>query len=1037
LSWHYTIEKIDTRVQELAKAVVRRKQSLGEFRMAVGDIEGAAASAFDDSEWASVPSNGSYSAREQTVWLRGKVIIPETWAGQKLFLALELENAETLVWVDERPAQAIDLFHHNLLLCDSAQAGRTYTIALEAYTGLGDNWGVRQTEPLTVKIKQAELQWIDRDAERLYYDMNTALQAVKYLDPNSREYTVIVDALDQTTNLLDYSLGTESERFYNSVKAACCHLQENLYRKYHADPDFAPVLWCTGHAHIDTAWLWRLSHTRKKIGRTFSTALSLMEQYPEYRFTCSQPQQYQYLKQDYPEVYERIKAAVKRGQWEAVGGMWVESDCNVTSGESLVRQFLYGVRFFQEEFGVHTNVVWLPDVFGYSAAFPQIIKKAGMKYFMTIKIYWSQINKPPYQTFEWEGIDGTSVLTHYSPLGDYNAVMTPEQWRKNWDNYQQKSLNDSTLYIYGHGDGGGGPTRAMLETARRGADFPGMPKVKLSTAEEFFADLETQVAGNRQLPRWVGELYLEYHRGTYTSQGRNKRFNRQSEILLQTAEQISVLAEHLTGMQYPRNLLTEMWQLTLLNQFHDIIPGSSIHEVYDDSTKDYSRILSSGNEVVDGGLKALGKRVDAPAGSVLVYNPLSWKRNDVAELPRQSNLSGQNVTDMDGAEKTLIELSNVPALGYQTIVNEPARGSERAENELKISTSSLENRYFRIWLDGSGEITSIIDERTRREVIDGSAYCKGNALLMFEDKPIYWDAWDVDIFYQDKMSLLQDVSSIKVIEEGPIRGTVEIVRKFGRGSTLRQRISIYRNVDRIDFDTEVDWQERQTMLKVAFPVTVHSPRATYDIQFGNVERPIHWNTSWDWARFETCGHKWADLSEGDYGVSLLSDCKYGWDIRGNVMRLTLLKGPIAPDPDGDLGRHRFCYSLLPHSGDWRAAGTVQRAYELNVPVKSAVTAGGGTIPATGSLLSIREPNLIVETIKKAEDDSSMIVRLYETYGQRGVGHIQFSHAVKSAIEVNLLEVETEEIGDAPTIVDGDTLSFGYLPYEIKTFKVSW
>ena len=430
-----------------------------------------------------------------------------------------------------------------------------------------------------------------------------------------------MNVLDQATNLLDFRRGVGDEAFYTSVGAAREYVQANLYRKYHADPDFSPTLWATGHAHIDTAWLWQLAHTRQKIGRTFTTALTLMEQYPDYHFSCSQPQQYAYIKEDYPEVYQRIKEAVKRGQWEPVGGMWVESDCNVVSGESLVRQFLYGLRFFQQEFGHHTNVVWLPDVFGYSAAFPQIIKKAGMKYFMTIKISWSQINKPPYQTFEWEGLDGTTVLTHFSPIGDYNAHHTPQQWRQNWTEYKQKHLNDSALYIYGWGDGGGGPTRQEIERAERAEDFPGMPKVKLTTNEAFFEDLERQVQDNPMLPRWVGELYLEYHRGTYTSQGRNKKFNRQSEILLQTAEQIASLARLTTGAAYPQAAINKAWELTLLNQFHDIIPGSSIHAVYEDSTKDYQTILSLGSDAANEALMAVADRIPARAGDVVLVQP--------------------------------------------------------------------------------------------------------------------------------------------------------------------------------------------------------------------------------------------------------------------------------------------------------------------------------------------------------------------------------------------------------------------------------
>jgi alpha-mannosidase len=1039
MSWHFTAEKIGHRITELKAATVRRRLPLAEFQIHREKT---------GSTGETVAAGGTYPANEETATLTQQATVPADWGGQKVFLALEFIGAETLVSVDGSPVQSIDKQHHELLLTDHADGGQTYDLSLAAYTGTVDaqirgGWsgsGSAQTteNAVYVQLKTAELQWIDRATEGLYYDMRIAFEAAKTMDKNSRVYVTIVDVLDKVTNILDFRLGIDSDEFYASAAEAREYIQDNLYRKYEADKDFAPTLWATGHAHIDTAWLWRIAHTRKKCERTFTTALTLMEQYPDYHFSCSQPQQYAYVKEDNPEVYERIKAAVKRGQWEPLGGMWVESDCNVVSGESLVRQFLYGLRFFQKEFGRHTNVVWLPDVFGYTAAFPQIIKKAGMKYFMTIKIYWNQINKPPYQSFEWEGLDGTSVLTHFSPLGDYNAAMSPEQWQTTWNNYKQKHLNDSSLYIYGYGDGGGGPTRRMLETAQRGKNFPGLPKVKLTTNEAFFEDLEKQLAAKADVPKWVGELYLEYHRGTYTSQGRNKRYNRQAEIGLQTAEQVGALAMLLTGAVYPQDQINKAWELTLLNQFHDIIPGSSIHAVYEDSDRDYDTIQEQYDGATQSALDSIANSLKAGSGDVVVYNPLSWSRSDVAEVPRYLNLPGQHVVTLDGEDRTLVQLGGVPPLGYDTLLSEglPLTPAAPAETRLSATTETLENAFFRLTLDGSGEIASILDKRHGREVLDTAAYCKGNALLMFEDKPMNWDAWDIDIFYQDKMTRVTGLSGIKVLETGPLRATVEITRTFGRGSSLVQRISLYRDVARIDFDTQVDWQERQTLLKVAFPVNVHSHRATYDIQFGNVERPTHWNTSWDWARFEVCGHKWADLSEGDYGVSLLSDSKYGWDTRDNVLRLTLLKGGIYPDAEADLGTHRFAYSLLPHAGDWRTGETVQRAYELNVPVRVAKVTGQGDLPASLSLVSVDDVNLIVETVKKAEDDDALIVRLFETYGQRGTAVLAFARPVKSAVEVNLLEVETDETKTQNVTHSGQSVAFSYTPYEIKTFRVT-
>ena len=954
-----------------------------------------------------------------------------------------------MVSIDGIPVQAIDLFHHDLMLSDSAVGGKTYQLRVDAYTGSVDtnmntSWigGVHTYgDQVTVTLKQNSLQCIDREAEALYFDLDTALAASSALPAGSLERTVIERVLDETVNILDFRYPRGDRRLIDSVQSASRYLAANLYEKFSADPAFTPVMSSVGHAHIDTAWLWPLAHTRKKIARTFSTQLTYLEQFAEdgYVFTCSQPQQYAYLKQDHPEIYARIKEAVKTGRWETVGGMWIESDCNVVSGESLVRQFLFGQRFFEKEFGAHNDVLWLPDVFGYAANIPQIIKKVGMKYFMTTKIQWSQINKPPYQTFEWEGIDGTRVLTHFGSGGDYNSNMTPQQLVDYWNANNQKNVSNTALYVFGNGDGGGGPTRKMLETAKRLKSFPHMPRVELSTAQQFFETLEQQVEGSPLLPRWVGELYLEYHRGTYTSQARNKNFNRRSEIALQTAEQISSMA-HLSevGFEYPQSDINGAWELTLLNQFHDIIPGSSIAEVYQDSTKDYGQILSVASDAAMSALNALASYVDADCGDVLVYNPLPWTRADFGAFPIALGLSGQAVTNLDGESLTLVPLSQTVPTGYVTIGE--FRLSTVSAGSLRVTDRTLENQFFKITVDDSGEIVSIFDKRVSFEVIDSSAKTRGNALLTFEDIPMNYEAWDIDIYYQDKVYPVSTVDSIQVIEEGPLRATIEIKRRFGRGSSIVQRISLWESSPRIDFDIKVDWQERKMLLKAAFPVNIHSPRATFDIQFGNVERPTHWNTTWDWARFEVCGHKWADLSEGGedgYGVALLSYNKYGWDIKGNVIRMTLLKGAEDPDKGADLGVHHILYSLMPHIGDWRQAEIVRRAYELNVPTISTVvpTDSVKSVPGSFSMAFVDAQNLIVETVKKAEDDESIIIRLYEAYGRRGRAILRLGKTFKSIGEVNLMEEETDETRKANLDVDGQGAAFNYLPYEIKTFRV--
>ncbi|HEY3330528.1 MAG TPA: alpha-mannosidase [Capsulimonadaceae bacterium] len=1038
MSWHYTLGKIQQIAKDLSAAVTRESAPFGEVRYTVGDFPGRepAAPGFDDSTWTLLPDNRAWGTQpEITAWLRTSFTVPADWKRGRIVAHVRNVDCETLTYVNGTPISSFDGGHRDVIVADKAAPGKTHVLALEAYSGLGQkshpNPYFGSEVAYEHRLAEAEFRLIDPDIYDYYYDVQFALDAIKTLDTNTREYAAALAILDKSVTLLDFRQGVKSDIFLESVAAASKLLRDELYGKLTAG-DMAPVAWATGHAHIDTAWLWRLAHTRKKCERTFTTQLELAKRYPEYRFTCSQPQQYQYVKEDNPELYERIKESVKAGNWIPLGGMWVESDCNVVSGESLVRQFLYGIRFTEKELGFRSNVVWLPDVFGYSAAFPQIIKKAGMKYFMTIKIFWNQINRPPYQTFDWVGIDGTSVLTHFSPLGDYNAVMTPEQLQKNWKGYDQKHISDSNLYIYGFGDGGGGVTPEMLEYAERAKDFVGVPKVKHCSPEDFFDNLDTQVRGNRELPVWRGELYLEYHRGTYTSQAANKLANRRSEYLLQAAEQASAMAHALTGASYPGDEIVDAWKIVLLNQFHDIIPGSSIGEVYVDSAADYARVAAIGAAAMSSALGAIAGSVSAPAGSVIAFNPLSWSREDVAEAPASLGLAGQSVTTLDGEAATLVDLRDaLPSVGYAVL----SGASTSSSGSLTATEKGLENQFFTVKLDKNGEIESILDKRNGREVIDPAGTTKGNAFLTFEDKPMAHEAWDIDIYYQDKVYPVQSVTSIKVVEKGPIRASVEIERTVGegRGSTIRQRISLYANLPRIDFVTDVDWHERQTLLKVAFPVTVNAMQATYDIQFGNLERPTHWNTSWDWARFEVCGHKWADLSEGDYGVALFSDCKYGWDIRDNVMRLTLIKSAVSPDPEADQGKHRFAYSLFPHEGGWRAANVIQRAFEFNVPVKFASATGGGTLPASLSLVSVDKPNIIVETVKKAEDSDALIIRVHDEYNQRGTATLSFPRDIAIAKSVNLLEEDSDEA--APTVI-GNKLTFAYGPFEIRTFSVT-
>jgi alpha-mannosidase len=728
--------------------------------------------------------------------------------------------------------------------------------------------------------------------------------------------------------------------------------------------------------------------------------------------------------------------------------MWIEADTNLPSGESLVRQILFGKQFTRAEFGLETRTLWMPDVFGYSAALPQIMLKCGLDSIMTTKISWNQFNRFPCDTFHWRGIDGRQVLAHFittpeltSRSYSYNGEMTPFTVKGIWDQYKQKEINDELLLCFGAGDGGGGPTKEALEAASAMKAIPGLPQVELGRAEDYFERMHKRLV-DKELPVWDGELYLEYHRGTYTSQAANKRANRKSEILYHDAEFYGALADTLTGQhRYPAAELREGWEKILLNQFHDILPGSSIRQVYQDSQQDYCHISEIGERAVRQAKKALFDRIPTKSPSVVVLNSLGWPRDALVQVrwtegwenKTIANVQGEpctsQVVEENGAKKVLFQTHDLPALGYRVypVIAAPLHA---ASEPMVITPKTLETKSYRIALNERGQMTSLFDKINQRQVLAPGA--RANVLQAFDDKPMAFDAWDIDIFYQEKMREVDDLIEAVVEETGPLRGVLRLRWRF-RDSEISQRITLYRDSPRIDFRTWIDWHESQQLLKTAFPVSIRSTRATYDIQFGNVERPTHWNTSWDLARFEVVAHKWADLSEGDYGVSLLNDCKYGYDVKNNVIRLTLLKSAVRPDDFADRGQHEFTYALLPHKGDWREGKTIEQAYALNYPAHASfITAPqAGDLPAEYAFASVDTEGVIVETIKEAEEGRAWVVRVYEsTQCRHGAAKMTIGQPIRKAVECNLLEEDEQ-----PAPFAGRDLTFSIAPYEIKTFKI--
>ena len=753
----------------------------------------------------------------------------------------------------------------------------------------------------------------------------------------------------------------------------------------HSDATAKHHVHAVGHAHIDTAWLWPLRETRRKCARTFSTQLGLMDQYADYRFACSQPVHYQWMKESYPTIFEGIKRKVASGQWEPVGSMWVEPDCNLPSGEALVRQILHGKRYFIQEFGYETHEVWLPDVFGYPASLPQLIALSGATSFLTQKVSWNDTNKPAHHTFMWTGIDGTRIFTHFPPADTYNGDFSAAEVVGGAVRFKDHDRSSHSLYLFGWGDGGGGPEADMIESAHRLRNLEGGPHVELSRAADFF---QAAMAEAHDLTTWVGELYFELHRGTYTSQARTKRLNRRAEQALREAETWSVAA----AGAYPAAELEAAWKQLLVNQFHDILPGSSIDWVYKEAERDLAAVIEAADSIT----AAAQARLAGSGEQLIAFNVSSHPRREVVEV----------------GDRLL--LAEAPACGWAMQV------SQAVAHEVAVSDGQMENEHLRVRWDGQGLLTSIWDKEAAREVL--SAGARGNLLQLHGDSPARWDAWDIDADYMKDRVDLVDLSSQQVEVAGGLRGAVRFTREFG-SSRLTQRMVLDAGSRVLRFECEMDWHEQHKLLKVAFPVAVHSPRATYEIQFGHVERSTHSNTSWDQARFEVCGHRWADLGEAGYGVALLNDCKYGYDIHGSVMRLSLLRAPTHPDPTADQGRHEFTYALMPHPGDFREAGVIAAAEDLNSPLRVV----RGSLPAgtRRSLVEVDAPQVVVEAIKRAEDSDATIVRLYESWGGRCTTRVRTTLPVTRAFLCDLLERETEEIH----------VNEGVIVLELKPFKI--
>ncbi len=945
-------------------------------------------------------------------------------------------NPQLSIYVNGKLIQGLDINHRSIILSEKARVGDRYKILLSAFTG---------TQEFALFLS-ASLKILHREVEKYYYDISVPYNVALLLENNDINKILILKALNNSLNLLD--LRKEgSILFYESLKNAQQNINDFFYDKYYGEQ--AIKVYCVGHTHIDCAWLWTLKMTEDKTIRSFSTVLNLMNQYPEYTFMSSQPQLYKFVKNIKPEVFEEIRKRVSENRWEVDGGMFVEADCNLISGESLIRQFIHGQQFFKKEFNKTNEILWLPDVFGYSAALPQIIKKCGLSYFMTTKISWNEFNKMPYDTFEWEGIDGTKVLTHFVPTRDYNkgavegsehtshfttynGYINPRQIKGGWERYSQKDLNNEILCCYGFGDGGGGPTKDMLENQRRlEMGIPGCPQTINSNAKEFFHVLEKSVKDSKYLPKWVGELYLEYHRGTYTSMARNKKYNRKAEFAYSNLECFATLVNELFKKPYPSDKIYEAWEVILKNQFHDILPGSSIFEVYEESQKEYKKIFKIYNELMSQTLNIVVESINAKENSLIVFNPNSFKYNGLVELNDldstiYNNYFNNLVCQKIKSDSYLIDVKDIPSKGYCVVENKPCLNSD---NLLEVSKERIENNYFIIEFNDKGQFSSIHDKRENREILKKGEF--GNVLMSYEDRPHNYDAWDVNKYYDEKKWEINDIEKWEIIEKGPLRACIMISRKY-LDSYITQYIYVYRDYDRIDIKNVIDWKEHQIFLKAWFPLDIHTQEATFDIQYGNVKRNTHNNTSWDYAQFEVCVHKWLDVSEAGFGVSFINDCKYGCSVKDRNVGLSLLKSGIFPNPKADQEIHEFTYSIYPHNKGWRDSELIKNAYEINNPVIPIIKENnGGILDNNYSFVTSDKDNVIIEVVKESLDNKAKIIRLYECYNMRSSSVLTFGKNVIRAVDCDMMENEIKDL----EVYKNNKVKFDIKPYEIKTIKI--
>ena len=1031
------LELLEEILPHVEASIYPSRIPIPEWKIKEGEIPGAHARSFKDKSWASFKIPGSWGRNDKTFWFRSSVAPPAKWSGMPIALLVDIP--EGLVYVDGEPYQGVDVNHGEIILAPKTRTGHVFQFAIEAYSGRKNDLN---------KFHRSEIAVLDTNAKALFNSLVALRDLDALMEHGSSESKNIRELIRRTLIFLKY-FKPGSEEYPNAIGRAYSFLVSTVSSE--PQSPLPGLVHLIGQSHLDVVWLWKMSQTERKCGRTFSTALRLMEEYPEFKFVQSQAALYGMAKDNYPSLFKQIKQRVTEGRWEPVGSTLVEPDCNIPNGESLVRQILYGKRFFKTEFGVESNIFWIPDSFGFSWSLPQILRKSGIEYFFTTKLAWNDTNKFPYNTFWWQGLDGTRVLAHQPPVGLEGSV-TPKDLLKSWEGFAQKEQQSTHVaQTFGFGDGGGGPTHAQVEFSRVLKNNSGIPQCTLSTAREFFAEAIQQADA---IPTWNSELYLEKHRGTYTTHGWIKRANRLAERDLYNAELLSVLGklhgESTRSRLYPHREIAEAWRTILINQFHDIVTGTSIQDGLDDARKGYERATEITTTISQRALGGLTRRTPATAREFhfTFFNTMAWTRNDYVEIEVKSASKYYSVTDsagsaieyqvlstVKGVTRLLCYVENGQPFSFLTLTVKPSETPPPTSDAWEFSPKNIETPLYRLRIDGKGFFSSIYDKSIRKELLEKGR--RGNVFQTFKDTPKQWDAWDIDADFERQHVDLLTLKKHQIIESGPLRAIVHNVFVSRNGSEIAQDLILYHKRPQLAFNTRVRWKEKQTLLKVAFPFNVKTNQATYETQFGAITRSSKHKSDLERAQFEVPAQQWADLSDAKFGVSLLNDCKYGYDARDNTLRLTLLRSPFYPHPTEpwrfndvrhtDQGEHLFSYALAPHVSNWKQGESTRKAREFNnplIPVENSI--GNAFKP----LVTINKKNIFVDAVKKAEDSDDIILRLHESHGDSSDATLVFGFKPKAAFECDLMEQDQK-----PLKPRTDKLQLKFKPFEIKTIRI--